>query len=105
MYELTDDKGLNILSFEKMTDERLDFIAKCRKGFIHNYDIVEGPMADDTIWDYVQDYLSGDISREAFWHLAKFKRPTHQISFHTLKALSCLKYERSEVLNEQRRAK
>ena len=26
--------------------------------------------------------------------------PTHQISFHTLKALDCLKFERSEIVNE-----
>lgn len=102
VYKFIEHEELNILKFDKMTNEWLDFIAKCRKGFVHSYDIVEGPMADDTVWDYVQDYLSGDITREAFWHLAKFKYPTHQISFHTLKALSCLKYERSEVLNEQR---
>ena len=62
--------------------------------------IVEGPMADDTVWNYVNDFLSGDISRTAFWELAKFKYPTHQISFHTLKALDCLKFERSEILDE-----
>ncbi|SDH91866.1 hypothetical protein SAMN05421493_105138 [Pseudobutyrivibrio sp. 49] len=29
---------------------------------------------------------------EAFWALAKFKHPTHQISFHSAKALASLKY-------------
>lgn len=67
---------------------------------MHDYDIVEGPMADDTVWNYVNDFLAGDISRNAFWELAKFKHPTHEISFHTLKALDCLKFERSEVINE-----
>lgn len=52
--------------------------------------------------DYVQDYFAGSISREAFGQLAKFKYLTHQISFHTLKALACLTYERSELLNEER---
>ena len=83
-----------------MTDEWLDFIAECRNGLVHDYDIVEGPMADDTVWNYVNDFLAGDISRSVFWELAKFKHPTHQISFHTLKALDCLKFERSEVINE-----
>ena len=64
------------------------------------YDIVEGPMADDTVWNYVNDFLSGEISRNIFWELAKFKYPTHQISFHTLKALDRLKFERSEIVNE-----
>lgn len=42
-----------------MSDEWLDFIAKCRIGKIHNYDIVEGPMVDDTVWNYVNDFLTG----------------------------------------------
>lgn len=83
-----------------MTDEWLDFIAACRNGLVHDYDIVEGPMADDTVWNYVNDFIYGDITRNIFWELAKFKYPTHQISFHTLKALDCLKFERSEIINE-----
>ena len=42
-------------------------------------------MADDQIWDYVEDYMEGSITREAFWILAKFKYPTHQIVFCTQK--------------------
>ena len=48
---------------------------------MHTYDIVEGPMADDQIWDYVEDYTADKISKEAFWALVKFKYPTHQIVF------------------------
>ena len=81
-----------------MTDEWLDFVAACRNGESHEYDIVEGPMADDTVWNYVNDYLNGNISREQFWMLAAFKYPTHQISFHTEKALDCLKFIKSEVM-------
>lgn len=56
-----------------MSNDWLDFIAKCRQGEIHNYDIVEGSMADDTIWNYVNDFLYGDITREQFWELAKMQ--------------------------------
>lgn len=90
--------NLKILRFSEMTDEWLDFIALCRGGNDHQYDIVEGPMADDTIWNYVTDFLSGEISREAFWELAKFKHPTHQICFHTDRALRCLQFAGSEVV-------
>lgn len=55
-------------------------------------------MADDTIWNFVNEYLSGNISREVFWEYAKFKHPTHQISFHTLKALDCLKFEGQQLV-------
>jgi hypothetical protein len=71
-------------------------------GKAHNYDIVEGPMADDTIFNYVQNFSDGKISREAFWSLAKFKHPTHQISFHTEKALKTLSFiSASEVRDEE----
>lgn len=95
VYNCTINEQLNIKQFEKMDDEWLDFIVMCRNGGSHGYDIVEGPMADDTIYNYVQDFIEDRISRKAFWELAKFKYPTHQISFHTARALACLKYERS----------
>lgn len=47
---------------------------------------------------YIQNYLDGKISRAAFWELAKFKHPTHQISFHTISALDTLKFVGSEVV-------
>lgn len=98
-YSFDDTVLLNIKRFPKMSDEWLDFIAACRTGATHPYDVVEGPMADDTIFNYVQGFLDGEISRTAFWELAKFKYPTHQISFHTKKALDALHFERSYEAN------
>lgn len=98
IYEYTDISDLQVLRFEDMTDEWLDFIASCRRGDPHIYDLVEGPMADDSIWNYVEDYLSGSISREAFWALAKFKYPTHQVAFCSDKALGAITFERSYEL-------
>lgn len=100
IYRYVENPELKILRFPEMSDEWLDFIAKCRAGETHSYDIVEGPMSDDTIWDYVNGFTSGQISREAFWALAKFKHPTHQISFHTANALRCLTFERSEHIHD-----
>ena len=94
-----DESNLSVLRFPEMSEEWLDFIAACRTGVPHDYDVVEGPMADDTIFNYVQSYLDGEISRAAFWELAKFKYPTHQISFHSAKALSALRFERSYEVN------
>ena len=93
VYEYTESTLLKIKRFPEMSNEWLDFIASCRAGNHHDYDIVEGPMADDTIWNYVNDFIQGDISREAFWALAKFKHPTHQISFHSEAALQCLSFK------------
>ena len=97
-YEYMPRQDLKILKFDEMTDEWLDFVADCRRGIEHDYDIVEGPMADDTVWNYVNDFLTGRINRKQFWALAEFKYPTHQISFHTLSALNCLTFVKSEVI-------
>lgn len=101
-YEYIENHDLSILRFEKMSDEWLDFIADCRSGKTHRYDIVEGPMADDTVWNYVNDFVIGNITRKQFWTLAEFRYPTHQISFHTLAALDCLVFVKSEVEYDSR---
>lgn len=104
MYQYTPNKKLKYKRFTKVTNEWLDFIAMCRnsKGKTpHDYDIVEGPMADDQIWDHVEDFLEGRISRKQFMDFAKFKNPTHQISFHTQAALACLEFERGILVYEK----
>lgn len=97
-YKYVPDEELNVKRFPEMSDEWLDFVAACRHGESHIYDIVEGPMADDEVWDYVEDFLSNRISREAFWALARFKHPTHQILFCTDKSLNCLTFINSYEL-------
>lgn len=98
IYDYNEDNSLNILKFSEMTEEWLNFVVDCRSGKNHSYDIVEGPMADDTIWDYIEDFIRGNITREAFWILVKFKYPTHQIVFCTEKALKTLEFEGSYLL-------
>ena len=92
VYEVRLISGLSILEFKEMSDEWLDFIADCRSGKTHDYDIVIGAMADDQIYSYVSDYIEGSITKEQFWILARFKYPTHQIVFCTDEALKCLTY-------------
>ena len=101
-YEFEPRDGLSYKRFSAMTDEWLDFIAACRAGGNHEYDLVEGPMANDTVWNYVNDFIAGLISREAFWALAKFKHPTHQICFHTPASLRCIRFIKSEVLSRKK---
>ena len=97
-YVYTPNEDLNMCIFSEMTEEWLQFVVDCRHGIEHSYDIVEDPMADDQIWDYVEDYMAGNISKTAFWELVKFKYPTHQIVFCTEAALGTLHFEGSETL-------
>ena len=92
VFDYDEDNGVDVLWFDAMTEEWLDFIVNCRSGKPHGHDIVLGAMANDQVWNYVADYIAGILTREQFWVLAKFKHPTHQIAFCTPRALACLKY-------------
>ena len=46
----------------------------------------------------IEDYIAGNITREMFWSLAKFRYPTHQIAFCTKESLRCLDFKKSEVV-------
>lgn len=97
--------GFYCTRFEKQA--RRWALTKKRKHFVNRYKYTENSelkikafkeMADDTIWDYIEDYISEKISKAAFWELVKFKYPTHQIVFCTEKALKTLEFEGSYSL-------
>lgn len=94
-YNYRSINNLKILEFKEMTNKWLEFIVDCRAGKDHDYDIVIGPMADDQIYSYINDYINGNISKEAFWALARFRYPTNQILFHTNKSLEMLLFVKS----------
>ena len=95
-YTVRFSDGMKILNFREMSEEWLDFIVACRNGQPHEYDIVIGAMADDQIYNYISDFMDGSITREQFWVLAKFKYPTHQIAFCTVRSLDCLTFVSAE---------
>lgn len=97
-YEYEENKELKIKEFTVMTEEWLDFIIDSRNGIKHDYDIVIGAMADDQVYNYITDLMAGAITREAFWELAKFRHPTHQIAFCTEKSLKCIKFIEAEKI-------
>ena len=98
IYDYQENSSLKTLHFKEMTEEWLDFIIACRSGQQHDYDIVIGAMADDQIYNYISALMSHEITREAFWELAKFNHPTHQIVFCTENALKCIKFIGAEEI-------
>lgn len=96
LYEYDENPNLKIKNFTVMTEQWLDFIIDCRRGKKHLFDIVVGAMADDQVYNYITDLMAGQITRDAFWELAKFRHPTHQIAFCTENALKCLKFLKVE---------
>lgn len=82
VYELNRNAFSNYkyIKFTGYTDEWLEFVVNCRSGQEHSYDIIEGPMVDDTIWDFLNAYITEKITKETFMTYCKFKYTTHQIA-------------------------
>lgn len=93
-------EDLNVLRFPEMTEEWLDFIVDCRNGKSHDYDLVEGPMANDEIYNYITDFLNGTISRSDFWVLIRFRYPTHQLVICKEAALDYLSFKEGNKIHE-----
>ncbi|GHV26866.1 hypothetical protein FACS1894176_08140 [Bacteroidia bacterium] len=91
-----EDKDFKVLRFDGYTEKWLDFIVKNRASIaskpMHDYDIVEGPVANDDIAARIYDYLSGDVTKEVFLTELKFKKPMHQICFCTTASLQMLSF-------------
>ncbi|MDR3094221.1 MAG: DUF3990 domain-containing protein [Bacteroidales bacterium] len=89
-----DDKNFNVLRFEDYSDEWFDFVIKNRKSLkiTHDYDIVEGPVADDKIQRELDMFLRNEISRNDFFGQLVYPKQNHQICFCTLNSLQMLDY-------------
>lgn len=83
--------------FEKYDEEWLDFIILNRDPFsptpAHDYDIVEGPVANDKVQYRLTKFLQGQIEKSAFLKELTFHEATHQICFCTMRSLLCLDHK------------
>ena len=97
---------MNVLRFEDYTEEWLDFVVMNRTtespDNLHDYDIIEGPVANDDIATRITVYMAGGITKAEFIEELKFKHTvSHQIAFCTQKSLQMLKRAFSKMdLNE-----
>jgi hypothetical protein len=87
------NKNFNVLRFNTYSEEWFDFVIKNRKTteLVHDYDIIEGPVADDKIQHRLQRFLEGKISREQFFGELKHPDPSHQICFCSVGSLQMLR--------------
>jgi len=92
-YSFEEDQ-FKVLRFSEYTEEWFDFIILNRKNRskkqIHNYDIIEGPIANDDVAQRIYVYLRGQISKNDFIDELKFHKPTHQICLCTIEALQTI---------------
>jgi len=85
-----------IKHFEKYDEEWLDFVVMNRRkrggASAHDYDVIEGPVADDKVQFTLRAYLREEISKEKFLKMLSRHEETHQICFCTLNSLQLLDY-------------
>lgn len=91
----TNLQNLNILRFDSYSEAWADFILLNRQNrqpsSLHNYDIVIGPIADDTVGFQIRRYTEGIITKSQFLDEIKFHQITIQYFFGTERAISLLK--------------
>lgn len=96
VYELDEDlvKRMKSLIFEKPTEEWVDFVMKNRteRGFVHDYDIVYGPVADDSVYTQFTLYEGGVISLPTLIQELKTYKLVDQYLFHTEESLLAIKF-------------
>lgn len=90
-------ESLKIKVFDMYDEEWIDFILSCRNGDdTSDYDIVEGGIANDKVFNTVELYFSGLIDKKEALNRLRFEKPNWQVCFRTNKALGFLKFEGSE---------
>lgn len=102
VYELNETalESLKTLVFEQPTEKWVDFVMKNRtqKGYVHEFDIVYGPVANDRVYAAFALYEGGLINKQALIAELKAYKLVDQYLFHTEKALQALTFiEAKEV--------
>ena len=91
---------IKVLRFEDYNEEWLDFIVLNRKNKsrhqAHDFDIVEGPVANDKVASEVDKYLEGIIPKEQFLRELTYN-PSHQICFCTMQSLQALSQSKGKI--------
>ena len=79
---LLDDNlpGYIVKRFECYNVEWLEYVGKCRKGIIDtSFDIVSGGIADDKVFNTIDLYFAGEMSKEDALGRLAFIHPNHQL--------------------------
>ena len=96
IYDFDEEQAaeLALLRFEEADQKWLNFVTQNRKNLYNGdkFDIVIGPVANDTTMPVLSDYMAGNISEEVALILLKPQKLANQYAFLTRNGLQCLKY-------------
>ena len=92
------EPALKILNFEAPTEQWLDFVMSNRmdRAFIHDYDIVKGPVANDRVYAAFAIYEAGLLDKSGLIAELKTYKLVNQILLHSEQALSAIKFIEAE---------
>jgi len=89
---ILDSPDLKIRRFTGADEPWLNFVTDCRKSRGHDYDLVQGPVANDKVFTTVNLFESGVLSAEAAILQLKAYKTYDQLSFHTDKVIKTLNF-------------
>lgn len=92
---LLDSSQLSIRRFTGADEPWLYFVTDCRKSRPHDYDLVQGPVANDKVFTTVNLFESGVLSADAAILQLKAYKTYDQLSFHTRIVISKLRFVES----------
>jgi len=86
-------KKYQVKVFKKANEAWLDFVFANRKGVLeHEFDIVVGPVANDTLYATLSLYEAGILDKRETVKRLKVHKLFDQISFHSVKCLRELSF-------------
>ena len=87
-------KDLSVLEFTEANEQWLDFVFENRAGIYSGkvYDIIYGPVANDTIYRVLTAYEEGIIPKSECIRQLKVRKLYNQMTFTSEKALAYLKF-------------
>ena len=70
-----------VLCFAEYDEEWLDFVVGCRNGLTlwKEYDVIEGGIANDRVFDTIENYMAGQIDKQTALGRLRYQRPNNQI--------------------------
>ena len=91
---------VNSLTFKQADEEWVDFVMQNRlnPNFHHDYDIVFGPVANDTVYAQFSLFEGGLMSKATLIAELKTYQLVDQMLFHTEKALTFLTFVKAEEI-------
>lgn len=92
---LLKNPDLIIRQFTGADEPWLYFVTDCRKSRPHEFDLVQGPVANDKVFTTVNLFESGVLSAEAAILQLKAYKTYDQLSFHTDRVIKTLNFVES----------